>query len=53
MPLIIDSLRGGDTHTQTHTHINTYTDVRTETTLRNQVRVVGAPGLKMMAMNSD
>ena len=40
MPLVINSLGGGytHTHTHTHTHTNTHTDVRTETTLRNQAR---------------
>ena len=33
-PLVINSLGGGHTHTQTHTH----TDVRTETISRNQAR---------------
>ena len=34
MPLVINSLRGGDTHTHTHTHI--HTDIHTESILRNQ-----------------
>ena len=33
MPLVINSFRGG------HTHTNTHTDVCTETILRNQVSV--------------
>ena len=41
-PLVINSLGGRhtqtQTHTQTHTHKHTHTDVRTETILRNQAR---------------
>ena len=35
MPLVINSLRGG--HTQTDTNTHTYTDAHTETILRNQM----------------
>ena len=42
MPLVINSLGGGHTHTHTHKHTNTHTkthtDVRTETIIRNQAR---------------
>ena len=37
MPLVLNSLGGG------HTHTNTHTDVRTETILRNQARASHRP----------
>ena len=40
MPLVINSLRDGHTHTHTHTH----TDVHTEIILRNQARTGPAAG---------
>ena len=36
MPLVINSLGDGDTHT--HIYTNTHIDVHTETTLRNQAQ---------------
>ena len=39
MPQVINSLRGGHTHT--------HTDLRTETILRNQVRTGHVPGFKI------
>ena len=65
MPLVINSLGGGDTHihtrTDTHTHTNTHTctqihtyrDVSTETILRNQVCSHGAPGLKRIVRKNN
>ena len=55
MPLVINSLRGGhthtlkhaQTHTRTHTCTRTHTDVSTESILRNQARGWCVPGLKI------
>ena len=35
-PLVINSLKGGHTHTYTQIHTHTHTDIHTETILRNQ-----------------
>ena len=50
MPLVINSLGGGHTHTYTHTQA--YKRSRTEAILRNQVRTGRrrAPGLKILQM---
>ena len=43
MPLVINSLGGGHTHTHTHTHTSTHTDVRTGTISRNQAHAGRRP----------
>ena len=54
MPTVINSLRGGDTHTRTHTcthaptHTQTHTDVHTKTILRNQALAGHMSGLKIL-----
>ena len=43
MPLVINSLGGWWTHTNTHMQTRTYTDICTETILRNQAHAFHRP----------